>query len=78
MEAAAMEAISPSPPTMASTWHGTSGGSLPSTSSSAGRQGSARTAAASAHKVAWRILSRSIRRGGAIVTATWALAQISA
>ena len=50
--------------------------SRPSTSTSFGFTGSAATARASAHSEARRILSRSMRQGGAKATATSAVAQI--
>jgi hypothetical protein len=50
--------------------------SRPSTNTSFGRTGSALTAQASAHNDARRMLSRSMRDGGAKATATSALAQI--
>ena len=52
--------------------------SRPSTKTSLGRTGSAATARASAHSDARRMLSRSMRDGGANATATSALAQILA
>ena len=50
----------------------------PSTNTSRGRVGSAATARASAHSDARRMLSRSMREGGANATATSALPQILA
>ena len=52
--------------------------SRPSTKTSRGLTGSALTAHASAHSEARRMLSRSMRDGGANATATSALAQIFA
>ena len=52
--------------------------SRPSTKTSIGLTGSAATARAKAHSDARRILSRSMRQGGAHATETWALAQILA
>ena len=52
--------------------------SRPSTKTSCGFTGSAATARASAHSDARRMLSRSMRAGGAMATATSALAQILA
>ena len=52
--------------------------SRPSTKTNRGRTGSAATARASAHSEARRMLSRSMRAGGAKATATSALAQIFA
>ena len=50
--------------------------SRPSTKTRRGLTGSAATARASAHSEARRILSRSMRDGGAIATATCARAQM--
>src|SRR5436190_2799963 len=78
MDAAAMEAIMASPPITA--WHSQrmSMRSRPSTKTSFGFSGNAATARAKAHNDARRILSRSMRHGGAHATETCALAQIFA
>ena len=76
IDAAAIEATMPSPPITASQSQPASMRSRPSTKTRRGLTGSEATARASAHSDARRILSRSIRAGGAIATATWARAQM--
>ncbi len=78
MDAAAIEAMMASPPITASQSQPTSIRSRPSTKTSRGLTGNAITARASAHSEARRMLSRSMREGGAEATATSALAQILA
>jgi hypothetical protein len=76
IEAAAIESTSASPLTTARHSHATSMRSMPSTKTSCGITGSAFTARARAHSEAPRMLSISMRDGGAIAIATCALAQI--
>jgi hypothetical protein len=61
-EAAAIERLSPSPPTTVRTGHGRVGATLPSTSATSGRTLSAATARDIARRVARRMLIRSISR----------------
>src|ERR1700722_1794346 len=77
IEAAAIESTKPSPPITASQSQAVSSRSRPSTNTCLGISGSACTARLSAHSDARRILSRSIREGGAKATANDAVAQIS-
>src|SRR5262252_1806685 len=76
MEAAAIEARMASPLITALQSQPISMRSRPSTNTSWGLTGRPATARASAHKDARRMLSRSMRHGGANATATCALAQI--
>ena len=69
-----MERLSASPLMMAVPSQLRIGRSRPSTSTWAGRRGSALTAAASAHSEALRMSSRSMRSGGASATPTSAVA----
>src|SRR6516164_6452069 len=78
MEAAAIEAMMASPLITALQSQPVSMRSRPSTNTSWGLTGSPATARASAQSDARRMLSRSMRHGGANATATWALAQILA
>ena len=78
MEAAAIEARMASPLITALHSQPISMRSRPSTNTSWGLIGRPATARASAHKDARRMLSRSMRHGGANATATCALAQILA
>ncbi len=78
MEAAAIEAMMASPLITALQSQPASMRSRPSTNTSWGLTGRPATARASAHSDARRMLSRSMRHGGAKATATWALAQILA
>src|SRR5437879_13722926 len=76
MDAAAIESTSASPLITATQSQPTSMRSTPSTNTSCGATGSALTARASAHSDAPRILSVSMREGGAMATATSAVRQI--
>ena len=73
IEAAAIDRHLESPLTMARVWHSRFGVRLPSIRATAGDVSSLRTAWRMAHKVAFRILIRSMRSGSAIATATAAV-----